>query len=470
MTLRGPWSIRRRMLAIALGVALLAWLVGGLVTTLAARQGDERRRDAHLVQLAEAVITFTEHELAEIALDLRDGVFDAGVHVEPRGAFDPRYRYQVWRADGDLLLRSAEAPADRPLAGHRRPGFCESLVDGRPSRCFVQRSQSGAVEIQVAEVADPGESALSWFGAGAMLTMLLSMGGVALLAGGAVVSALRPVEAAEAQLRSRRPYDLSPVPLDDAPSELQPILAALNQRLASAADRLAYERGFTALAAHELRTPLAALRLQAQVALRETDASRREHRLAAVMESVDRCNHLLEQLLTLARLEQQDTTPAPEAVDLANLIEPVLDDLAADAARAGVVLQADVDDDTRLWAQPFALQTLVRNLLANAVAHAPSGSTVRLSSQRDGDSTVLAVEDAGPGIAPADRGRVFERFVRLDRPGRPPGVGLGLSIVRSVADAHGATVVLDDSPLGGLAVRVRFPPGAGPGDSPGRAP
>ena len=175
-------------------------------------------------------------------------------------------------------------------------------------------------------------------------------------------------------------------------------------------------------------------------------------------------------MLTLARLEQQDTAPAPEAVDLVDLIEPVLDDLAADAARAGVTLQADVDDNTRLWAQPFALQTLVRNLLANAVAHAPSGSTVRLSSQRDGEAAVLTVEDAGPGIAPADRGRVFERFVRLDRPGRPPGVGLGLSIVRSVADAHGATVVLDDSPLGGLAVRVKFPTGAGPGGSPGRAP
>ena len=469
MMLRGPWSIRRRLLAIALGVALLAWLVGGVVTTLAARQADERRRDAHLVQLAEAVITFTEHELSEIALDLRDGVLDAGVHVEPRGAFDPRYRYQVWRVDGELLLRSAAAPADRPLAGHHRPGLCESLVDGRPSRCFVQRSNSGAVEIQVAEVFDPGGGALSWIGAGALLTMLLSMGGVALLAGGAVVSALRPVEAAEAQLRSRRPYDLSPVPLDDAPSELQPILAAFNQRLASAADRLSYERGFTALAAHELRTPLAALRLQAQVALRETDESRREHRLAALMDSVDRCNHLLEQLLTLARLEQQDTAPAPEVLDLVDVIEPVLDDLAADAARAGVTLQADVDD-TRLWAQPFALQTLVRNLLANAVAHAPSGSTVRLSSQRDGESTVLTVEDAGPGIAPADRGRVFERFVRLDRPGRPPGVGLGLSIVRSVADAHGATVELGESSLGGLAVRVRFPPAPGPGGSPGRAP
>ncbi len=469
MTLQGPWSIRRRMLAIALGVAMLAWLVGGVVTTLAGRQADERRRDERLMQLAEAVITFTDHELSEIADDLRDGVLDSGVHVEPRGAFDPRYRYQIWRIDGAMLLRSVTAPGDRPLAGHHRPGFADAVIDGRPGRCFVQRSKSTTIEIQVAEVEDPSGGIAGWVGVGTLATMLLSMAGVALLAGGAVVSALRPVVAAEAQLRARQPFDLSPLPVAEAPQELQPILAALNQRLASASERLSYERAFTALAAHELRTPLAALRLQAQVALREVDESRRERQLGALVGSVDRCNHLLEQLLTLARLEQQDALAEPAELDLHELLEPVLDDVAADAARAGVTLQT-VYDEPRLWGRPFAVQTLVRNLLSNAIAYSPSGAMVRLASRRDGSATVLSVEDGGPGLAAADRARVFERFVRLDRPGQPAGVGLGLSIVRSVADDHRASVELCESPLGGLAVRVSFPPGAGPGGNPAPAP
>ncbi len=469
MSLQGPWSIRGRMLAIALGVALLAWVVGGVVTTLAAHQADERRRDERLMQLAEAVITFTDHELSEIANDLRDGVLDSGVHVEPRGAFDPRYRYQVWRIDGAMLLRSATSPGDRPLAGHHRPGFSDAVIDGRPGRCFVQRSKTGSVEIQVAELEDPNGGVAAWVGVGTLATMLLSMAGVALLAGWAVVSALRPVVAAEAQLRARQPFDLSPLPVSEAPRELQPILAALNQRLDSASERLSFERAFTALAAHELRTPLAALRLQAQVALRETDTGRREQQLGALMGSVDRCNHLLEQLLTLARLEQQDTLAEPAELDLPEVLEPVLDDLAADAARAGVGLQTAYDEP-RLWGRPFAVQTLVRNLLANAIAHSPAGATVRLGSRRDGAATVLSVEDAGPGIAPVDRTRVFERFVRLDRAGQAAGVGLGLSIVRSVADDHRAIVELGESPLGGLAVRVSFPAAPGPGGNPGRAP
>jgi two-component system, OmpR family, sensor kinase len=122
-----------------------------------------------------------------------------------------------------------------------------------------------------------------------------------------------------------------------------------------------------------------------------------------------------------------------------------------------------------VWGWDFALEVLLRNLVVNALAHAPSGAAIAVQVSATDDGVVLCVDDAGPGIPAADRARVFDRFVRLDRSGRTPGSGLGLSIVRAVADAHGATVELLDSPLGGLRVRVLFPAAAAPGGNPGRA-
>ena len=463
------WSIRQRMLAIALSATLLAWLVGGIATTVATRDSGARMRDDSLRQLAHAVLAFSEHELAEISLDLQDGRFDRGVHVEPRNALDLRYRYQVWKVGGGLLLRSAEAPQDRALAPSHAEGFANGSLASRPIRSFVQRASLSPLEIQVAELLDDRGDPLALLGWGMLAMMLLSLLSVGLVAGWAVMRALRPVTRVELELRQRQPSDHQPLPLDDAPRELRPMLQAMNQLLRRVADRVSQERGFTALAAHELRTPLASLRLQAQVALRESDPQRREVQLAAVMASVDRCTHLLDQLLTLARVEQGDAATALTDLDLAELLDQVLDDLAPEIARRQVQLQLALSEPS-LPGRAFAIQTLLRNLLANALAHSPVGGLIGVSSQREGDSVLLAVDDAGPGVAAADRERVFERFVRLDRGGSVAGIGLGLSIVRSVAEDHGASIELVDSPLGGLGVRIRFPLAPGRGDNRARAP
>ena len=456
-----------------LGVALLAWVAGGVITSLAAREADARLRDSRLVQLADTVVAFSEHELAEIAQDMLDGVLDSGVHVEPRGTLDQRYRYQIWAVGGPLLMRSVAAPQDRPLSGSHELGFGQSTLAEGPVRTFVRRSGKIPIEIQVAERMDSRGDTLGMLGMGMVGVMLLSMGAITLLGGWLVVRTLRPVVAAEQQLRQRQPYDLAPLQVDDAPRELQPLLNGLNQLLWRMADKLSRERGFSTLAAHELRTPLAALRLQSQVALRETDPLRREQHLRELAASVDRCDHLLEQLLTLARLEQQEAAPLAD-VDLGELCEQVLDDLEPELARRAIRLDVELAAQ-RLVGRPFALQVLLRNLIVNALAHAPDGGRVLVSSRQLDGCVVLAVDDSGPGIAPADRSRVFERFVRLAGPGQHEGVGLGLSIVRNVADDHGAGVELVDSPLGGLCVRISFPargPGSAPdpAGSPDRAP
>jgi two-component system sensor histidine kinase QseC len=461
------------MLAIALGATLLAWLVGGIASSIATRDSAARMRDESLRQLAHAVLAFSEHELAEMSFGLQEGQLDGGVHVEPRTALDLRYCYQVWKVGGGMLMRSAAAPRELALVPSHTAGFSDGLLQARPIRIYVQRADSSPLEIQVAELLDDRRDPWSLLGLGVLSMLLLSLLSVGLMAGWAVMRALRPVTRVESLLRERRTFDHQPLPLDDAPRELRPVLEAMNQLLRRVADRVSQERGFTALAAHELRTPLASLRLQAQVAVREPDPQRRDVQLAAVMASVDRCTHLLEQLLTLARVEQGDAATVRTELDLAELLDQVLDDMAPEIERRQVQLQLALSAPS-LHGRSFAVQTLLRNLLANALAHSPLGGVIRVSSQREGDSLLLAIDDAGPGVAAADRERVFERFVRLDGSGSPGGVGvglgLGLSIVRSVVEGHGADIELVDSPLGGLGVRIRFPLAPGPGDSRDRAP
>lgn len=462
------WSIRGRMLAIALGVAMLAWLVGGIATFLAEQHADAQLRDARLVHLAKTLAAFTAHELAEIGAASPQGGPQDAVHVE-RGAIDGRYLFQIWSRGGALLLRSHDAPTDRPLVPSRRPGLSDGTVGADRVRAYLTPGDGGAIEIQVVERLETRSAMAATLGTGMFAGMLLSMVAVALLAGWLVVRALRPLAAIERLLRQRHAVDAAPLAAQDAPQEMQPMLAALNGLLQRIGERLSRERGFTALAAHELRTPLAALRLQVQVAQREADPQRRAQQLAALTATVDRCDHLLDQLLTLARLEQEDRHEPAAELDLRELADEVLDDLAPMVARRGVDVQLALDAE-HLHGRPFAVAMLLRNLVLNALAHAPEGGTVRIASAAGGGRTVLDIDDSGPGIAPADRARVFERFVRLEGAGRRPGVGLGLSIVRSVADAHGAAVELLDSPQGGLRVRVSFPDALAPAGSPAPAP
>lgn len=467
-----PWSLRRRLLGTALGVALLAWLVGGTVTVLAARDVNARLRDSRLQQLAETVWAFADHELAEVRTESQGK--PPTVHTEKHGAPDQRYHYQLWSAGGELVMRSPEAP-DAPLVPMRGVGFHVGEHGGDHLRAFVMRPAPGGLEIQVAEVLDTQGELLSLLHPGALLAIGLSLLAVAASAGWLVVRALRPVSDVERELLARHPNDLRPLAVHEGPRELQPMLGALNRLLERTAARLSRERGFTAVAAHELRTPLAALRMQAQVASREADPARQSHQLGNLLASVDRCDHLLDQLLTLARLEHDDPALAITTLDLHTLFGELRTEMQPALERWGGTLVMEAAEPT-LQGRAFGVQTLLRNLIANAIAYGPPRGQVLVRSSREGSATVLTVDDNGPGIPEADRERAFERYVRLDRRGpASAGVGLGLSIVRAVAEEHGAQVQLQDCPLGGLRVRVSFPrvsfpDKAGPAGSPARAP
>jgi two-component system sensor histidine kinase QseC len=273
---------------------------------------------------------------------------------------------------------------------------------------------------------------------------------------------MAPMRRLSQSLASRSPHALEPLPAHDAPAEMQPMLAALNGLFERITSMVTAERRFTADAAHELRTPIAAIRTQAQVALGEADSALRRHALQATLQGCDRATRLVAQLLMLSRLEasQGGNTALPEAApitDLSNLARRVLADTAQDAVARGQTLSLDSSAACPVHADDSLAAALLRNLLDNALRYSPNGAQVRVCVQPLDDRVRLRVDDSGPGLAEADLQRLGERFFRVLGNGQS-GSGLGWSIVRRIAAVQGAQVRAQRSPdLGGLRVEVDWP-------------
>ena len=272
----------------------------------------------------------------------------------------------------------------------------------------------------------------------------------------AVGQALQPLQRLTAQVQARRTEVLEPLPPTPLPEEVQPLVAALNDLLGRLKASLERERAFMADAAHELRTPLTALHLQMGMLARASDESERSAAMETLSAGVQRAIHLVEQLLALARQQPRADTPRV-AVPLAELARSCVAELVplADARRIDLGLANATEVSVR--GDPEGLRTLLRNLVDNAVRYTGAGGRVDVSVESFGAGARLSVSDNGPGIAPADRERVFDRFYRPAGTATS-GSGLGLAIVRTIAAAHGASVALADGADGqGLKVTVSFP-------------
>jgi two-component system OmpR family sensor kinase len=271
---------------------------------------------------------------------------------------------------------------------------------------------------------------------------------------------LAPVERTRRQVAARAADDLSPLPDSDLPEEVLPLVQELNLLFGRA--RLAFEtqRNFVADAAHELRSPLTALKLQAQALRRPQDEASRDAAIARLNEGIDRAIDLVGQLLALAHEEGdgQNGAAAPQQVDLQELVRQVVSGLLpqAQAKRIDLGLAPGDSQPLQVQGQPAALHTLLRNLLDNAIKYTPEGGQVDISLALRDRAPCLFVEDSGPGLPDAERERVFDRFYRVAG-SAAQGSGLGLAIVRTIAASHGATVTLERSPrLGGLRCEVCF--------------
>ena len=264
---------------------------------------------------------------------------------------------------------------------------------------------------------------------------------------------LAPLDRLARDVRARDARSLAPLPTGDLPDEVAPLASALNALLERLRSSLDSQRAFVADAAHELRSPLTALKLQLRLLRQANDEAARAAAIEAVAAGIERAARLIEQLLTLARSEPGAAAAPFEPVDLGELARETLAAMHAFAHDRGSELVLDAAPAVVVAGERGALQAALRNLVDNAVRYSPPGSRVDVRVGREAEGAAwLQIDDAGPGIPPAERERVFDRFYRRAGEGEE-GSGLGLAIVRSVAERHAAALTLGESPAGGLRVR-----------------
>ena len=450
---RLPHSLQGRLLALVLGLVAAVWVAIAVLTWVDVRHELDELLDSHLAQAASLLVAQQARAGAESEADELD--IDAPILHR----YAPKVAFQVFH-EGRLALRSANAP-DLPMAeGRGEPGFRTVRIVGVAWRVFTAVGAEHDVRVYVGEQLDSRDSILWAVLRSALWPTVLTLPLLALAVWWAVRQGLAPLRRLGRLLAARQPQALEPLALDDAPSEMAPMLDALNGLFGRIGALIESERRFTADAAHELRTPIAAIRAQAQVALAESDDAHRRHALLSTLAGCDRATRLVEQLLTLSRLEA-GATPARADVDLATLARSVVAELAPRAIEIGQEIGFEDASDGRagVGGDATLLAVLVRNLVDNAIRYAGPGARVRVSvtaAQPAGSGLRLTVEDSGPGMAEADMQRLGERFFRVLGSGQS-GSGLGASIVRRIAEAHGARVQVGRSAaLGGLAVSVEW--------------
>jgi two-component system OmpR family sensor kinase len=446
---RAPHSLRRRLLLLVLAaIAFVSVLQASSAYRTALQQAD----------------TMFDYHLQELARSVHGGVpFARG-----DGRDDYDFQVQIWGPDGSQIFRSSGAP----LPSQAVLGFSDVSVEG--VRFRVYSLQTPEHTIQIAQDLDARQARARALAFRAILPIAWLAPLLMMAVWWLIARSLAPVERMREQVAARAADDLSPLPEGKLPEEVLPLVQELNLLFERVRGAFAAQQVFVADAAHELRSPLTALKLQAQALRRPQDEAGRDAAVARLNDGIERTIQLVNQLLVLAREEGERNAQGQwQEVDLRELAASAVADVLpqAQARHIDVGLAHDVEaaQPVLVRGQREPLHILLRNLLDNAVKYTPEGGQVDITLEARTGEACLIVEDSGPGIPEAERERVFDRFYRTqDAAGRgASGSGLGLAIVRTIAQRHGAEVTLAASPkLGGLRVEVRFGASAAPGSSP----
>lgn len=452
-------SIRRRLLVILLPAIAIAWLVSAVISYFDSLHEQSEVFDAQLAQAARVLALLAEHEVEENALAASKEALKEDLN-SPRAArishqYENKLIFQVWMPPGkQLVLRSEDAPLD-PLSD-LASGYSDKRIGGQSWRVYTVTDQQHGFRVSVADNYAGRRVLARIIAIRVLIPLFVVMPVLALVLWFSVGRGLLPLNRLAREIKHRNPTRLDPVSDDDAPVEIMPMVSALNALFARLQSAIEHERRFTADAAHELRTPLAGIKTQAQVALREENNQRRSQALQLLISAVDRTSHLVEQLLTLARLDPETGITDPVRVRLGRLASEVAADLAAMALDKNIDLSVTDRCAKDITANREAIKVLIRNLVDNALRYTPRNGTVEIRVEgRDGNA-VISVADSGPGIPEEEHVLVLERFSHSTR-AVGIGSGLGLSIVRRIAQLHHASLnLLQTSPLGGLQVDVSF--------------
>jgi two-component system, OmpR family, sensor kinase len=427
-------SLRARLFVGLTAIIVLAGCIGGVLSYFWAFDEAIELQDSTLIQIGSLLQNGgvkSDQSLRGVDADTQVDVVELG--MTPRGSAEER---QLWGLQDGLHV----AP--------RRAGSMRVLVRTRPDGSRFAVLQPTDVRDDIA-----GSMALRTLLPFAALIPCLLLVTALVIAG-----SLRPMVRLADDLDLRAADDMTPLPLAGTPSELHPFIASINGLLERMKSMMDSQRRFVADAAHELRTPITALSLQAENLDPVDLPEAARERLAALKEGMARTKHLLEQLLALARHEAGPSGEAAE-VQLDRAVKDLVADLLPEAARKGVDLGFELIEPVAIKGEPVMIATMTRNLIDNAVRFTPRGGRVDIGVYREGSEAVLQIEDTGPGIPSGDLDRIFEPFFRGSEPSED-GTGLGLSIVKRITDRLGGTVVLENlagAGQTGLRATVRLP-------------
>lgn len=449
-------SLKGKLIKALMSVMLLGWLFWfGCQYVQFARQ-QSGHWDGSLREVGQQILLSMPEDV-----DTVDGKrrlqLPAHLPAEPYNKFD-KMRYQVWSLQRRANIVSSKGAPAQPMQPSFTDGLANTRAAGEEWRVYAVTDASGRVQVQVGMAHSQLRAELGYWVKISLLSALGLLLALALAIWAAIHWSLRPVNRLRDHMARREAMDLTPLSTEGIPREVQPLLASFNDLLARLSQAMQGERQFLADAAHELRTPLAALLTQTQVALRAGSQADARAALEQLAHGIERTSRLAQQLLDSARIDASQRRHEHAPVELADVISLVAREFEGMAARRhqSIVLdttsapvRGDLDD----------LGVLVRNLLDNAVRY--SGEQARITvrcRQREDGMVELSVADNGPGVPQDEREKIFERFFRGSTGNGERGSGIGLSLVERIARAHDAALSVDDGSDGcGLCVRVVFP-------------
>lgn len=462
MTQTRTYSLRVHLLGLISTLVILAGLlIGGIAMGFIYKEIGEVY-DAQLVQTAKLLFQLTHHELAEEGEgdgdNIRLGNIDAGVSH----AYEKKLAFRIWK-DGELVTESASAGAFG--VNPSPPGFSveDDDGDGHFWRNFVYVDKAENITVEVAENNAVRNELIFQILSSLLLPAFLFVPMILFFVWWGTTRSLRPMTVLADQVNARGSHDLTPLEMDRTPQEITPFIEALNRLFHRVGEALHREREFTDNAAHELRTPLAAMKTQIQVLLRaDIGEDDKKEGLENLHAAVNRASHMVGQLLSFARI--QGLSDAASRLDLSQIGRQICEEFTHTGGGQRT-LKTRITPGLEIGGNLEAVSILTRNLIDNAVKYSPKGSVVEFALSRapDGSHIVLEVNDEGPGVPEVLREKIFERFFRVEK-SQGTGSGLGLSMVRWIADRHGASITLTNRQPTGLCVRVAFPaslPGKG---------
>jgi len=442
------WSLRRALLTILLSITVSVWIFSGVIVYLDADQESQELFDQSLAETARLLLTLADHEVEErIALSASELVES---NIEERNQY---LLFQIWDKNKRLLYKNNGTP-DLAITTSKLSGFGWTNLNGHIWRTYSVWNSAHHLQIQVGEPISHRKEISGRFAYKLLLFAVLVL---PLMAGAiwwSINRLFHVLRQSADEVAKRTPNDLRKVELAGAPTELHTLLNAINHLFERVSNAMEQEQRFTANASHELRTPLAAIKTNLQVIQRARHNEERQEAANGLLISVDRATRLVEQLLTLSRLDPQNLhDPKLQKINLSTFLSSQLNEITKITEKNNIVLTTNLDDATCLL-NPDSMVILVRNLIDNAARYTPTGGKVNISCGGCHNRVFLCVADSGPGIPVEMREKVFERFFRLQE-STASGSGLGLSIVKNIVMTHQAEIRLSEGIEGlGIAVTI----------------